>query len=108
MRPVAVLCVIVAAIVLMACPPVPIWQSGGSSTTCDAACTNAARLTCPEGKALDCAVSFTSWDQGPVRIRRPDTGVALTCAAVAGATTVAQIRAMGVTCALPQDAGASE
>ena len=98
---------ILMALGLIACPPVVVWQSGGSTTACQDACAQASKLGCPEGHPADCAVSFTSWDQGPVRIRRPDTGAALACADVASATTVAQLQAMGLTCTA-KDAGASE
>lgn len=77
-----------------------IWMDGGASQACASACTVIAgpKFNCAEGKADDCASSFTSWDQGPAHIRRPDNGQGLTCAAVSAATSVAQLQAMGLTC----------
>ena len=95
----------VGAAGLVACPPVVVWQSVGTTSACQHACDVAAEW-CPEGRASDCVASFTSWDQGPARIRRPDTGTPLTCVSVGAATSAAQLQAMGMTCVGPADAGA--
>jgi hypothetical protein len=94
---VALLLLVSAAACQTPAPASP-WLDGGFTTSCQQACTVVAGFSCPEGAAGDCASSFSSWDQGPAHIRRPDTGAALTCVDVAAATSVAQLRAMGVGC----------
>lgn len=73
---------------------------GSVALTCTGACANLAQLNCPEAlQSLDCAATFQmAQDQ---KLVREASGQPMTCADVARATSVAAVRALGVSCVGP-------
>ena len=96
----AIACVVGGAV--GGCPPQspplppPVYASDAATTPCVAACARLSALGCPEGAQADCVPVLAHLD-GARAIRTP-SGVALTCAAVAAAQTVAEVQALGGGC----------
>lgn len=75
-------------------PPTP-----APSTACAAACAALKAAGCPEATPADCAATLQHVNDD--RLVRTPGGPPLTCAALAGVTTVAQARAAGIACGSP-------
>jgi hypothetical protein len=76
--------------------PAPAGDALPPTTPCQAACATLTLLGCPEGLPSDC-VTVLAHIEG-ARAKRTPSGAPVTCAGVASATTVAQVRAAGVAC----------
>lgn len=94
---------------LLACPQAPVSPpvdasdaspsalgEGGPMVPCQAACARLALLGCAEGTSPVCYTTLSHAD-GSHKERKPD-GHPLTCADVADARTVADVRALGQPC----------
>jgi hypothetical protein len=97
------------AMALLGCPPpqpapvppdatdaAPGFDAAPPTVPCQAACATLTLLGCPEGIPFDC-VTVLAHIEG-ARAKRTPSGAPVTCAGVASATTVAQVRAAGVAC----------
>lgn len=92
----AILLAVAACHVTPPVPPTPSDASDAHVGDCATACANLASLGCSEGKAHNCFAVMTAID-GSGASREPNAH-ALTCGAVAGASSVQSVRALGIVC----------
>lgn len=75
--------------------PTPAQDASPPAAGCQAACSNAGVLGCPEGKVADCVVTCSTIAADPLQVHPNLT-------AIAAAKTVNDVRAAGWTCRAPQ------
>lgn len=72
----------------------PSFDAGPLTTPCQAACDQLAKLGCPA--LIDCVTVYAHIEG--VKEKRTPSGVFLTCTMVAGASSKADIIALGISC----------